>query len=311
MSPPCLSELKYHLGNTKSDCPHLLTACRTGKWEPPQRITTLNIRGRFSPTTGPGPISKWTAVTKALCSQQIGILALQETHLPDSLAAQINQLHSQHILLLNFPNPNTPGSLAGVAFVIKQEKIDIKNATLTNLISGKAIAIMMMRDYNIVEDPLDQASARSDNNPAVNALCTCRQTLNVQDFWCQAFPSEHLFTYSSLSNWVSTTCEIPSDHKITLVQLTPLNDPYIGKGHCLEPQQKIDNPPQDDRSTNPQTLWQQFKDNIKKEASKAVRSQILKITQWISTLRKDTAIMYSLPSLDTKEALSTNVIALE
>ena len=38
--------------------------------------------------TGPGPISKWAAVSKTLHTCQMGILAVQETHLSPELAIE-------------------------------------------------------------------------------------------------------------------------------------------------------------------------------------------------------------------------------
>ena len=97
------------------------------------------MRGRSSTSTGTGPISKWTTVAKALRSRQIGILALQETHLSTELETQAQQLFTRRLALYNSPNPENPTGSAGVAFVINKEKLDTNGITLTTLIPGRAI----------------------------------------------------------------------------------------------------------------------------------------------------------------------------
>jgi len=111
------------------------------------RLASLNMRGRSSPLTGTGPILKWTAVAKALRSQQIGILALQETHLSDELAMQAEQLFSRRLAIYNSPDPENPTSSAGVAFAINKEKLDTNNITLTTLIPGRAIFLSIPQKH--------------------------------------------------------------------------------------------------------------------------------------------------------------------
>ena len=353
------------------------------------------MRGRSSPLTGPGPISKWTAVTKALHTRQIGILALQETHLSTELATQVEQLFSRRLALFNSPDLENPTGSAGVAFAINKEKLDAENVLVTPLIPGRAIFLsiprkhgdtlhliniyapndltqhahfwpevvtrwsvndlpsphLMTGDFNIVEDPIDRAPARADNGPASAALRACRQSLGLQDTWRQTFPDERTFTYISphntmsridriyanpetgkcLSDWVVEPSEIPSDHRMTLVRFAPQNVLFIGKGRWswplgllhdkplnqkvhtqgLELQEQLRSLPPNDRTSNAQTLWQQFKDDIKKEACIAAKSQMSKISKRISALKKDLAEASKNPSLDEDELSRTNVIALD
>jgi len=111
------------------------------------RLATLNMRGRSSQLTGTGPILKWTTIAKALRSRQIGILALQETHLSDELAMQAEQIFSRRLTIYNSPDPENPTSSAGVAFVINKEKLDTNNITLTTLIPGRAIFLSIPRKH--------------------------------------------------------------------------------------------------------------------------------------------------------------------
>ncbi|KIM65559.1 hypothetical protein SCLCIDRAFT_112766 [Scleroderma citrinum Foug A] len=178
---------------------------------------------------------------------------------------------------------------------------------------------LLLGDFNLMEDLIDRAPARHENDRAVTALRECRQTLSVRDSWRLRFPIEHAFTFTthghtmsridriyakedledSLSDWTHDTPSIPTDHKMVTVRLALTNSPLIGKDRWSWPlgllhdkelnkyinqkgQQlhtEMKNLPPNDRTTNVQTLWQTFKDNIKREAAKAARKQIPKITQ--------------------------------
>ena len=353
------------------------------------------MRGHSSPLTGTGPISKWTAVTKALRSRQIGILALQETHLSTELATQAEHLFSKQLALYNSPDPDNPTGSAGVAFVINKEKLNTNDIKLTTLIAGRAIFIsipqkhgdilhllniyvpndlaqhsrfwpevvaqwsanhlpplhIMTGDFNIVEDPLDQTPARNDSESVTVALRACRQSLGLQDIWHQMFPDERSFTYTSphntmsridriyvnpetrrcLSDWTVEPSEIPSDHKMTLICFAPQYTPFIGKGRwswplgllhdkplnqmvhtlSLELQQQLGSLSPNDRTSNAQTLWQQFKVRIKKEAGLAAKSQMCKISKHILALEKDLTEARRSTTLDSDKSSRTNVIALD
>ena len=210
---------------------------------------------------------------------------------------------------------------------------------------------MMTGDFNIVEDPLDRAPARTDSEGATAALRTCRQSLGLQDIWRQTFPDERSFTYISphntmsridriyanpeigrcLSNWVVEHSEIPSDHRMTLVRFAPQHAPFIGKGRWswplgllhdkplnqliltrgLELQEQLEALPQNDRTINAQTLWQKFKDEIKSDASIAAKSQMCKISKRITALKKDLKEANKETTLDENIHSRINVISLD
>ena len=210
---------------------------------------------------------------------------------------------------------------------------------------------LMVGDFNMVEDPLDRAPARPDNNLATAALRTCRQALNLQDPWRQAFPNERTFTYTSahntmsridriyanqetgrfLSDWVVEPSEIPSDHRMALVHFSPRRAPFIGTGRWtwplgllhdkplnetinslgLELQRKLALLTPNDRSSNAQTLWQQFKDEIRAVAKTAAKTQMCKISKRISALQKDLKETRRNSTLDEDESTRINAIALE
>ena len=69
--------------------------------------------------------------------------------------------------------------------------------------------------------------------------------------------------------------------------------------------------PRDVRQTNPQTLWDKFKDDIRKEARLAAKSQMARIAWKITNLKKDLASTLRSVTLDTEEDTRWNAIALE
>ena len=134
-----------------------------------------------------------------------------------------------------------------------------------------------------------------------------------------------------MSNWVVEPSEIPSDHKMTLVRFAPQHAPFIGKGrwswplgllhdkplnqsihtHELELQEQLETLSQTDRTTNAQTLWQKFKDDLKSDASTAAKSQMCKISKRITALKKDLADANRDVNLDEDIHSRVNAISLD
>ena len=330
-----------------------------------------------------------------LRTEQIGVLALQETHLDEDTTSQIRTVFDRRMMILNSHAPTNQTASAGVAFVLNKEKINIKKATLKELIPGRATFLslewqqeeplhllniyapndlrahpefwneleekwrrlnlpsptFMLGDFNLTEDPLDRAPTRSDLEPAVSALRDCRQALNVQDTWRQTHPTDRCFSYASANNtlsridriytrpdmshllydWSIEASQVPTDHKLLIVKYAPADAPFIGKGRWSWPlgllhdatltkritalgqslQDEISSLSRDNRLTNPQTIWEQFKDDIRKEAKSAARSQMVKIKRKITNLKKDLTSTLRSDTLDTEEDTRWNVIALE
>ena len=118
---------------------------------------------------------------------------------------------------------------------------------------------------------------------------------------------------------------------MTLVRFTPQHAPFIRKGcwswplgllhdkplnqtiHTLglELQEQLRTLPQNDRTQNAQTLWQEFKNKIKKVASIAAKSQLCKISKHIAALKKDLVDANKSTTLDEDEHSRMNVIALD
>ncbi|KAL4064642.1 Endonuclease/exonuclease/phosphatase [Scleroderma citrinum] len=348
------------------------------------------MKGCSSPLLEPGPTSKWTTVMRTLREQKLGILALQETHLSDDLAAQVSALHYHRITMFNSLGINNPTGSARVAFVINKEVVNVNNISMHTLILDRAIYLslkwqrdidlklinvyalndplqhphfwanleyqwralhlpkpdFMMGHFNLTEDPIDRAPARTDNQNAIQALRTCHHTQDLQNSWCHNFPSEHTFTFTTaghtmlrldriytqkdikdnISNWSHDTSSIPSNHKMVSLRLSPTGTPFISKDRWSWPlgllhdkelnkfilnlgcnlQCNMKNLTKDDHTPNQQTLWQDFKDKIRREAIKATKPQIPKITQQITALKKDLKELCQQGTLDTSPSARSN-----
>ncbi|KAG1829529.1 Endonuclease/exonuclease/phosphatase [Suillus subalutaceus] len=185
----------------------------------------------------------------------------------------------------------------------------------------------MMGDFNLTENPIDRAPAQLDNENAISALRDLRSTLRVQDTWRDEHPHQRMFTFSSnhhtlsridriyaserhtesLVEWNSGISQIPTDHHMVSVRLAPPNLPHIGKGRWswpvgiisdidlnkkiiesdIEAQRRIEEMGPRTETTNPQTIWKTFKDNLTILAKDTTKTHLAKINQRIKTLTKD------------------------
>lgn len=101
------------------------------------------MKGHTSPDCGPGPISKWTAIHRTLCEKKISILCLQETHLEDEHIHTIGTLFGRRLEIIHSKHPTNPGSTAGITIVINKEQINTHSITSTELVPGRAMALMI------------------------------------------------------------------------------------------------------------------------------------------------------------------------
>ena len=129
-------------------------------------------------------------------------------------------------------------------------------------------------------------------------------------------------------NWQHHAIPVPTDHWLTSVKFAPLDTPYIGKGrwtwnittlensnltravvdrgHSL--QSDIANVKEtltDRNTTNPQLLWNQFKDDIKTIAKNHNRDSYHKITSRTMRLEKDLRDIAHHPDFDTNVTMRT------
>ncbi|KAI0054772.1 DNase I-like protein [Artomyces pyxidatus] len=122
----------------------------------------------------------------------------------------------------------------------------------------------LMGDFNIVEDPLDRAPARFDDEAAITALREFRTELNIKDAWRHSYPDTRMFIYRSnrankhaesrldriyIANsqtkhafeWMSGSTTVPTDHHMVSVRFAPKLAPHIGPGRPTFPLYLVNN----------------------------------------------------------------------
>ena len=123
----------------------------------------------------------------------------------------------------------------------------------------------MLRDFNIMEDPIDRVLANPDNQAAVAALRELRLAWNLEDTWRHLHPRDCAYTYRATSNgqqimsrldriyiarhlrpltfdWKLEPSLVPTDHWLVKVKYAPLDAPLIGKGRWTWPLHSLSNP---------------------------------------------------------------------
>jgi exonuclease III len=101
------------------------------------KIATLNMRGRTS-NIGGFRREKWFEIYGVLAKNKIAVLAIQESHLTDELATNINTAFKTKMHLTHSPLPET-NNAAGVALVFNKGLINIDKITYETVIPGRAI----------------------------------------------------------------------------------------------------------------------------------------------------------------------------
>ena len=95
------------------------------------------MRGRTSILSGVRQ-DKWNVIGQALNKTQAAILALQETHLTDELAENLNSRFETRLSLHHSPLPDSSNA-AGVAFVINKSLLNSDDVSCVEVVPGRAI----------------------------------------------------------------------------------------------------------------------------------------------------------------------------
>ncbi|KAJ8587401.1 DNase I-like protein [Rhizopogon salebrosus TDB-379] len=209
----------------------------------------------------------------------------------------------------------------------------------------------MLGDFNLTEDAIDRAPARTDNETAINALRDLRSTLNLQDLWRHTYPQERLFTFTSntnmlsrldriyasalhahhLSDWDSLPCLVPTDHKLVRVRFAPSDLPHIGPGRWswptglltdptliqtlinmgMQTQREIENLTARTETSNPQTLWASLKTSMSNETKKVTKSHLARINTRINQLQKDLKKTSNRGNIDASDDQRLHCVMLE
>ena len=101
------------------------------------KIASLNICGRTANADGVRQ-EKWFEINRLMTEHQLGILAVQETHMTDELERSFRQLFSRSLDLYHSPSPVSTNA-AGVAIVINKSTIKTDSLSHHTLIEGRAI----------------------------------------------------------------------------------------------------------------------------------------------------------------------------
>ena len=104
-------------------------------------IASLNVNGYAAPASNMSGIEKWSAIYQTMKENKIAILAVQETHLDDTLVNSLGDCFGKRLEIINSQLPANPRSSAGVAFVINKNLIAPRDTEKFELIEGRAIAI--------------------------------------------------------------------------------------------------------------------------------------------------------------------------
>ena len=110
------------------------------------KIATLNIRGGGSATTR----DKWQHMNQIMREQKIAILAVQETHLDEAMTNNLNNQFVSRLRIWNSPDPINPNAGRGIAIILNKHLTSWKEATVRDIIPGRAILMSMPWQGNAV-----------------------------------------------------------------------------------------------------------------------------------------------------------------
>ncbi|RDX55639.1 DNase I-like protein, partial [Lentinus brumalis] len=153
-------------------------------------IGTLNMRGAGQATHG-GIGDKWMRVNQVLRDGRIGILGIQEAHLIETKADQLNTLFSMSMKVFTTADPENPTGARGVAIALNKRLVDTDSAECTRLIPGRAMSIKIKwsrEKYLTIlviyapNDPSDNAEFWPSLLTAIRARNGLRPNIILGDF---------------------------------------------------------------------------------------------------------------------------------
>ena len=124
---------------------------------------------------------KWAMVNKTIFNERIAILALQETHLDDSILEQIQTCFGRNLEIINSPLSENPCASAGVAFVINKALIKPKEYEVKELVPGRAISLRVkwLEKYTTTITNIYVPYNRGDQPEFWAMAKTCHHTLRL------------------------------------------------------------------------------------------------------------------------------------
>ena len=101
------------------------------------KIGSLNMRGNGA-TIGSGN-SKWLCMNQLTRDEKIAVLTVQETHITEQKAEELNSLFQASLRVIVSPDPANPTGARGVALVLNKRLIKADEVKTEVLIPGRAI----------------------------------------------------------------------------------------------------------------------------------------------------------------------------
>ena len=104
-------------------------------------IASVNMNGAAAPSENMNYVAKWGRISKMMNEEKIAILAIQETHLDQTMTEQIQSVFEKNLKIIVLAHLESPRAKAGVAFVINKQLIEPEKIETYELIPGKALML--------------------------------------------------------------------------------------------------------------------------------------------------------------------------
>ncbi|KLO08568.1 DNase I-like protein, partial [Schizopora paradoxa] len=106
------------------------------------KLASLNIRGQGSQNIS-DPANKWNHVNQLLRTKEIAILCIQETHLTEERAAEIESSFSRRFVrIISSADPVNPTAKGGVAIVLNRQFVkEDDDIHIEEIVPGRALLI--------------------------------------------------------------------------------------------------------------------------------------------------------------------------
>ena len=127
------------------------------------------MNGFGAQLSGITPQQKWLRINQLMRDDRIAVLALQETHLTEQRARDLETLFESSLQIHISPDEESPTAARGVAIVLNKKLIRCELTTCATIIPGRAMEIVIPWGS---EDNLHILAVYAPNRPAEN-----------RDFW--------------------------------------------------------------------------------------------------------------------------------
>jgi exonuclease III len=161
-----------------------------------------------------------------------------------ALLIEVEWREAHTLTILNIYAPNA-----------KREQIEFWNRLKAFWSGNRRKPDIMTGDFNAVEEEMDRAPARQDDEQVVIAMQEARRAMGLVDAWRHRFPTNRRFTFHSSRNtmsrldrvyaklaihnnmfgWETLEAPVPTDHRIVSFKFAPDDAPEMGRGRWTWP----------------------------------------------------------------------------